>query len=113
MECLSGPLKSTAIIVASANMSMRVKRTKAAFSGSESPSVAGVRLSSVMSPLHRFKIGQVVRYRGDSFRILGRIEIAGGQPTYRIRRETDDNERVVLERELTDPRPQKRSRTRK
>jgi hypothetical protein len=66
-----------------------------------------------MPSLHRFKIGQVVLYRGDHFRILGRLAIAGGQPTYRIRHETDDSERVVLERELTDPNPQKRSRTRK
>lgn len=63
-----------------------------------------------MPSSHRFKIGEVVRYRGDFFRIIGRLKIASGQPTYRIRQETDDNERVALERELQVPGGQKRSR---
>ena len=56
-----------------------------------------------MSSLHKFKIGQVVLYRGDQFRIIRRLEVTNGQPTYRIRRESDGSERVSLERELTDP----------
>jgi hypothetical protein len=63
----------------------------------------------VMSSSHKFKIGQAVLYRGDFFRILGRLEIAGGQPTYRIRHETDDNERIARENELNDPNPHKRA----
>jgi hypothetical protein len=63
-----------------------------------------------MSSMHRFKIGQVVRYRGDHFLIIGRLKVAGVQPTYRIKRESDGSERVVVERELTDPTAKSRSR---
>jgi hypothetical protein len=66
-----------------------------------------------MPSSHKFKIGQAVFYRGDHFRIISRLEMAGGQPTYRIRHETDDNERVVPERELQLPGGQRHNRTRK
>jgi hypothetical protein len=66
-----------------------------------------------MPSLRKFKIGQIVLYRRDLFRIIARLEVAGDEPAYRIKRETDDNERVVLERDLTDPSPHKHSRTRK
>jgi hypothetical protein len=65
-----------------------------------------------MSSTHKFKIGQVVLYRGDLFRIIRRLKVANGQPTYRIRRESDNSERVALERELTDPSLKSRGRPR-
>ena len=61
------------------------------------------RYPGPMSSLHKFKIGQVVLYRGDQFRVIRRLEVTNGQPTSRIRRESDGSERVSLERELTDP----------
>ena len=64
-----------------------------------------------MSTVHKFKIGQVVLFRGDQFRIIGRLEGARGQPTYRIRHETKGTERVGREREMTDPSLRSRSRT--
>ena len=67
-----------------------------------------------MPSLHKFKIGQtVLLYRRDVFRIIARLDVAGGEPTYRIKRETDDKERVVLERDLAAPSPHKHGRTRK
>jgi hypothetical protein len=65
-------------------------------------------LSSVMPSSHRFKIGQVVLYRGDFFRIIGRLQEAGGQPTYRIKHETEDDERVVRENAPNDARPRQK-----
>jgi hypothetical protein len=66
-----------------------------------------------MSSLHKFKIGQVVLYRGDRFQIISRLREAGGQPTYRIRHEIENDERVVRENELHDPSPQKHGRASK
>jgi hypothetical protein len=66
-----------------------------------------------MPSSHRFKIGQVVLYRGDFFQIIGRLQETGGQPTYRIKHETEDDERVVRENALDDPSPHKRIRARK
>jgi hypothetical protein len=66
------------------------------------------RYPGPMSSLHKFKIGQVVLYRGDLFRIIRRLEIANGHPTYRIRRESDGSERVGRERDLNDPDSKKR-----
>ena len=69
------------------------------------------RYTLPMTPLHKFKIGQVVRFRGDQFRVIRRLEVVNGHPTYQIKRESDGSERVGRERELTDPSLKSRSRT--
>ena len=74
---------------------------------------AASEILSIMPSLHRSKIGQAVLYRRDHVRIIGRLGVAGGEPTYRIRHEADDNELVVFERELQPPGGQRHTRTSK
>jgi hypothetical protein len=52
---------------------------------------------------HKFKIGQAVRLRNESYRVIARLPEANtGEPRYRIRHETDDEEKTVVQKDLTE-----------
>ena len=52
---------------------------------------------------HKFKIGEPVRHKNRQFRVVARLPGAL-EPRYRIRNEeAEDDERVVVERDLRNP----------
>ena len=60
---------------------------------------------------HKFKIGETVRLKNRAYRVVARLPDTGGlQPRYRIRNEeVEDDERIVVERDLRNHAPKGRS----
>jgi hypothetical protein len=54
---------------------------------------------------HKFKIGEPVRLKNRVYRVVARLPGTGNkEPRYRIRNEeVEDDERVVVERDLRNP----------
>jgi hypothetical protein len=54
---------------------------------------------------HKFKIGEPVRHKNRQYRVVARLPETGAQePRYRIRNEeVEDDERIVVERDLRNP----------
>jgi heat shock protein HspQ len=52
---------------------------------------------------HKFKIGQAVRHRNQTYRVIARLPEANNrEPRYRIRHEMDDDEQIVVQKDLAE-----------